>query len=149
MRSLDKERAEALAAALQTFSRQTPMPGIASTAARDSLVRQMIDSLHRVEFVRRLGDRPIDARRMDPADALFDPVRAAFLHDRAGDKDEAAWLVFLSTHFGFHRRWKWELTRKVYGALGQGPNWTWARTSGDLPGFRTWFENNASALEGI
>ncbi len=149
MRSSDKKRAGELAAAFQTFSRHTPMPGIASAAARDSLVRQMIDSLHRVEFVRRLGDRPIDPRRMDPADALFDPIRAAFLHDRAGDKDEAAWLIFLSTHFGFHRRWKWELTRRVYGALGQGPNWTWTRASSDLAGFRTWFERNASALDGI
>ena len=55
----------------------------------------MIDSLHRIEFVRRWGERPLDARRMDPTSALFDPVKAAYLHARAGNKDEAAWLVFL------------------------------------------------------
>ncbi|ATQ42435.1 hypothetical protein CSW64_08415 [Caulobacter mirabilis] len=112
-------------------------------------MRQMIDSLHRIEFARQLGQRSISPGRMDPTSPLFDPVRAAYLHDQAGNKDEAAWLIFLSTHFGFHRRWKWELTRRVYGALGQGPNWTWARTSGDIDGFRHWFNAHAAQLQGV
>lgn len=149
MREIDRQRGDELSANLVAYTKHTPLPGIASVEARQSLVRQMIDSLHRVEFALRLGDRPIDPRRMDPSDAMFDPIRAAFLHDRAGNKDEAAWLVFLSTHFGFHRRWKWELTRRVYGALGTAPVWTWARTSGDLGGFRSWFEANAADLEGV
>jgi hypothetical protein len=86
---------------------------------------------------------------MDPASELFDPVKAAYLYDRSGNKDEAAWLVFLSTHFGFNRRIKWELTRQVYGALGKGSPWTWARTTGDLAGFEQWFAANASQLAGL
>lgn len=150
MRQRDEARAQQLHAGLMIFSKSVaPLPGIATVAARDSLVRQMIDSLHRIEFVHRLGERPIDPRRMDPAEPLFDPVRAAHLHKEAGDLDEAAWLIFLSTHFGFHRSCGWELTRRVYGALNLGPNWTWSRTSTRLGEFRQWFLENADQLAGV
>jgi hypothetical protein len=148
MRPEDRQRCAQLQEGLAAFSRHTPLPGVAEASARASLARQMIDSLHRVEFVRRLGERPQDPRRMDPGSELFDPVRAAFLHNHAGNKDEAAWLIFLSTHFGFHRRTKWQLTRQVYGALGQGPLWSWVRTSADLGAFAQWFEANAGQLAG-
>ncbi len=134
---------------MQFSNSVTPLPGIADADALDSLVRQMIDSLHRIEFVRRLGERPIDPRRKDPASPLFDPVRAARLFQDDGATDEAAWLVFLSTHFGFNKRLGWELTRRVYGALGQEPTWTWARTSGNLAGFRNWYVANAEHLAGV
>ncbi|NWE53361.1 hypothetical protein [Brevundimonas sp. P7753] len=150
MRHIDEVRSEELKNRLQTFSvRVTPLPGIARADALDSLVRQMIDSLHRIEFVRRLGQRPIDPRRKDPHNALFDPVRAAWLYHNEGDSDEAAWLTFLSTHFGFHKRVGWELTRRVYGALGSGPIWTWTRTSSNLPEFRQWYVDNAAGLAGV
>lgn len=149
MKPADVQRDRDLQSALIAFSQHTPLLGVADPAARASLTRQMIDSLHRIDFVRRLGDRVLDARRQDPSSALFDPIKAAFLHDRAGNKDEAAWLVFLSTHFGFHRRIKWELTRAVYGALDKGPIWNWTRTSGDLEGFRRWYEANADQLAGM
>jgi hypothetical protein len=145
----DRHRDAQLQEGLVAFSIQSPLLGVLDAAARVSLARQMIDSLHRIEFVQRLGERDQDPRRMDPASELFDPVRAAYLHDRAGNKDEAAWLIFLSTHFGFHRRNKWELTRLVYGALGHGPAWTWVRTSGDMGGFRHWFETCADQLAGL
>lgn len=149
MRPQDRQRDQDLQAGLVAFSQHTPLEGIADPAARASLTRQMIDSLHRIDFVRRLVERVPDERRMDPHNALFDPVKAAFLHDRAGNKDEAAWLIFLSTHFGYHRRIRWELTRLVYGALDKGPIWTWARTSGDFAGFRAWFEAHADHLAGL
>lgn len=149
MRPADRQRDQSLQAGLIAFSQHTPLLGIADPAARASLTRQMIDSLHRIAFVRRLSERTPDERRKDPASALFDPIKAAFLHDRAGNKDEAAWLVFLSTHFGYHRRIKWNLTRLVYGALDKGPVWTWARTSGDLGGFRNWYEAHADQLAGL
>jgi hypothetical protein len=149
MRPADRQREQDLQAGLIAFSQHTPLLGIADPAALASLTRQMIDSLHRIAFVRRLGERTPDKRRMDPTSALFDPIKAAFLHDRAGNKDEAAWLVFLSTHFGYHRRIGWELTRLVYGALDKGPTWTWARISGDLGGFQQWYEAHAGQLAGL
>ena len=149
MRSKDRRRQGDLEAGLVAFSHHTRLAGIADTDARASLARQMIDSLHRIEFVQRLGERVPDERRKDPHSELFDPVKAAFLHNRAGDTDEAAWLVFLSTHFGYHRRIHWDLTRLVYGALDKGPIWTWARTSSDLAGFQAWFETNALQFAGL
>lgn len=149
MRMQDHQRHRQLQEGLVAFSRRTPLLGVVDAAASASLVRQMIDSLHRIEFVQRLGERIQDPRRMDPASELFDPVRAAYLHNLAGNKDEAAWLVFLSTHFGFNRRIKWELTRRVYGGLGAGPPWTWVRTSGDLGGFERWFAAHSDQLAGL
>ncbi|WP_439498473.1 hypothetical protein [Bosea sp. (in: a-proteobacteria)] len=150
MRQKDIERAKRISEGLQAFSANVDrLPGIAHPDALSSLVRQMIDSLHRIEFVRRLGERPIDQRRLDPAHDLFDPIRAAFLYREAGDLDEAGWLVFLATHFGYHVRHRWELTRRVYGALGEGPKWTWLRTSTNQNEFRRWFQENSERIGGI
>jgi hypothetical protein len=149
MRPADIARAETLTGGLLAFAQdRRPIPGVATEARRASLVRQMIDSLHRVDYVRRLGERPIAPQRADPRSELFDPLKAALLQLRAGNPDEAAWLVFLSTHFGFHQRTRWRSTRMVYGALGGAP-WTWARTSANPKAFRVWFELNADALASI
>lgn len=150
MRTADIQLREQLRAGLANFEAAgSPLHGISDAAARESLIRQMIDSVHRVEFVRRLGERAIDPGRLDPESPLFDPVRAACLLRMTGDNDEAAWLIFLSTHFGYHKRWRWELTRRVYGGLGLVPTWTWARTSSRLDEFEAWFIANAQALSGV
>jgi hypothetical protein len=150
MRPADIDTAAQLRAGLAAFEAAgTPLPGIADPAACESLVSQMIDSIHRVDFVHRLGERPIHPARLDPTSHLFDPIRGGFLLRVAGDLDEAAWLIFLATHFGYHRRWRWELTRRVYGGLGLVPNWTWARTSSYLDEFEAWFEANAGGLADV
>jgi hypothetical protein len=150
MRPADINTAEQLRAGLAAFEAAgAALPGIADPAASESLVSQMIDSIHRVDFVRRLDERPIDPARLDPTSALFDPIRGARLLGVAGDLDEAAWLIFLATHFGYHRRWHWELTRRVYSGLGLVPNWTWARTSSHLDEFDAWFEENAGGLADV
>jgi hypothetical protein len=150
MKAADTQLAQQLQAGLKDFEQSgIALPGIADPSARNSLIRQMIDSVHRIDFVRRLGERPIDPARTDPANKLFDPIRASQVMRVAGDLDEAAWLIFLSTHFGYHRHWRWELTRRVYGGLGVVPNWTWARTSNHLEQFYAWFELNADGLAGV
>lgn len=150
MKAADIELQERLRRGLAAFQDAgTPLHGISDPAARESLIRQMIDSVHRVEFVKRLGERAVDPGRLDPESPLFDPVRAAHLLHTDGNNDEAAWLIFLSTHFGYHRRWRWELTRRVYGGLGTVPVWTWARTSSRLDEFEAWFTANAKALSGV
>jgi hypothetical protein len=150
MRAADVELAAQLRGGFAAFEAAgTPLHGIADPEARDCLVRQMIDSIHRIAFVRRLGERPIDPARMDPTNPLFDPIRAAHLKRVGGEFDEAAWLVFLATHFGYHRHWHWELSRRAYSGLGTAPFWTWARTSSHLDEFDAWFEANAAALAGV
>lgn len=149
MRPLDVDRAKALTGKLVEYDQQQRgLPGLDGEGRRASLVRQMIDSLHRIEYVRRLGQRVISPDRADPKSDLFDPLKAATLHLQAGDVDEAGWLIFLSTHFGYHGRTRWRSTRMVYGALGGIP-WTWARTSANPMAFRNWFEQNAADLAPI
>jgi hypothetical protein len=83
---------------------------------------------------------------MDPRSDLFDPVRAAILKHRSGEAEEAAWLIFLFTHFGKNLFSGYQLVRDVYGRLGNGRRWDWERTSTDLHGFRIWLSKNAEAL---
>src|SRR5436190_15950385 len=96
-------RAKQLAAienGLDKFSRtKRQMPGIRAASARKTLAMQMIASIRRLEYTEILKKRSIDPHRADPNDPLFDPERAALIHSRAGDFDEAIWLIFLSTHF--------------------------------------------------
>ena len=150
MRKQDQARADDLIQRLAAFSKDTLLlKGISDDGARTCLVRQMIDSLHRIEFVKRLGDRQVSQHRLDPASLLFDPIKAAFLHTLNGSCDEAAWLIFLATHFGFNSKHKWELTRRVYGALQKAPAWTWLRTSSNLVEFEAWFIENAAKLSEV
>jgi Alpha-glutamyl/putrescinyl thymine pyrophosphorylase clade 3 len=150
LRKLDQLRADDLSQRLAAFSKDIMLlKGISDDSARACLVRQMIDSLHRIEFVKRLGDRQISQHRLDPASLLFDPIKAAFLHTLNGNCDEAAWLVFLATHFGFNTKHKWELTRRVYGALQMAPIWTWPRTSSNLGEFKVWFIENSAGLSDV
>lgn len=124
-----------------------PLPGIASPDTRDTLVKQMVASVRRLEYTDTLLRRPIDPARADPASDLFDPERAAILHMRAGRTDEAAWLVFLSIHFGKHPRHGWRMLRDVYSGLG-GPAWTWDRASGSPVAFRAWLTANGDRIGG-
>lgn len=149
LRATDVDQVDALTAKLVQYDKECQkLAGISTEARRVSLVRQMIDSLHRIEYVRRLGQRAISQDRLNPKSDLFDPLKAAVLHLQAGALDEAAWLIFLSTHFGKHGRTGWRSTRMVYGALGGDP-WTWAKTSANPQAFREWFEQHAGQLTSV
>lgn len=61
MKARDQRRAQALEAALNTYATQrVPLPGISDPVARTVFVRQLIDSLHRVEYPRLLLGRTHD-----------------------------------------------------------------------------------------
>jgi len=131
------DRRAALATAIQKYAQdQKALPGVTTAARRIALVGQMVESLRRIEFVKRIVVRPVDNRRTDPASDLFDPLRAAILHHRNGDLDEAMWLVFLATHFGKHLRDGWRLLRDVY--RGNGTPWTFARVANNPAAFEAW-----------
>lgn len=116
------------------------LPGIADPAAKDVFVMQLVDSIRRVVYVQSLGQRDIAPNRSDPGSDYFDPLRAAAQFHRMDMDDEACWLVFLSTYCGKHLRYGWQMTRDIYGALGEVDHWTWERTSADLQAFRKWIE---------
>ena len=147
MRTKDLSRAAEFDRALVSYSANTrPLPGISSTLRRATLVEQLIDSRRRIEFVHTVRDGRPDARRADPADALFDPLKAAVLAYRSGNVDEAFWLVFLATHFGKHATDGWRLTRDIHGRLGKC-RWDWQSVSTNPDDFRKWLAANGETLE--
>jgi hypothetical protein len=98
----------------------------------------MVDSRRKIDRTERLRTESLSPQRGEPGSDLFDPEMAAVLSMRGGDLDNAFWLAFLSVHFGRHAVDEWQLTRRVYGALGAAPYWTWSRVSADVDAFRDW-----------
>jgi hypothetical protein len=148
MRSEDRLLAKKIKRQLQTYSSTVrPLPGIDSSAALETFVFQIIESLRRIRYVREVAARPISPLRLDPQSELFDPIRAAILEYQRGNLDEAGWLIFLFTHFGKNLKSKYQLLRDVYGRLGKKGRWDWKTTSNDAFGFRQWLDKNAQALK--
>lgn len=134
-----------LADALTKYNRAgNGTPGLRGSK-RQTFVEQLLDSIRRVSFPRVIASRPISPLRSDPASPLFDPLRAAVLCSRTRRLEEAFWLVFLSVHFGKHRRSGWTFVKSVYGALGAG-RWDWRTTSADPTRFRSWLDQHEDAL---
>lgn len=122
--------------------------GIHDTAYRETLIKQFVESLRRIRYVTRIAQRNYSSSRTDPSSDLFDPERAAVLHKLQGHFDEAFWLVFLSIHFGKNLRTEWQYVRDIYGSLGSGAYWNWARTSANPDLFRQWLATNLATLKG-
>ena len=147
MRPRDRELAQSLDAGLLDFHRtRRRLPSIRRAQSREALREQLLESIHRVRFVEVIRSRPISKRRADPSDDLFDPLKAAILHHRRGDLEEAFWLVFLFVHFGRHANGGWRYAREVYGRLGEGRLWDWNSTSRDPAGFREWLSAHQARL---
>jgi hypothetical protein len=134
--------------ALAAFSQKNfPLKGINDTSARKTLAMQMIASLRRLEYTARLKDRDVHPDGANPESPLFDPERAALFHARAGNLDEAIWLIFLSVHFGKHKRHGWRMLAEVYSGLGTGL-WTWERIRADPRAFRRWLKEHHDKIGG-
>jgi hypothetical protein len=153
MRNRDRAEAERIDVILADHhATKRPLPGIQPPARRRAFMEQLFESIHRVQYIKRgvllKRDEPrdLDPRRVDPRSDLFDPIKAAAIRCHEGEYDEACWFVFLFTHFGKHLRTGYQLTCNVFGNLGSGQNWTWARTSSNPEAFRTWLRANQAAL---
>ncbi len=148
MRPRDQELAAHLVSSLLSFDREKrPLPGIRDAAPRVALLEQLLESIHRVRYVAVLRERNLSSLRAEPNDNLFDPLRAAILHQRQGNIEEAFWMVFLFVHFGKHTRAGWRYAREVYGRLGDGGRWDWASTSANPSGFRAWLDAHQDDLK--
>jgi alpha-glutamyl/putrescinyl thymine pyrophosphorylase-like protein len=147
IRPRDRTLAAQIDAGLIAFDRsKRHLPGIHKAESRRALEEQLLESIHRVKFVEVMRGREISARRADPADELFDPLKAAILDQRAGETEEAFWLVFLFVHFGKHARGGWRYVREIYGRFGEGGKWDWQTTSADPAAFRAWLSANNERL---
>jgi hypothetical protein len=139
-----------LAQQLQNYQLNgNPLPGITNQAALDTLVRQMVESVHRVQYVKRIRDNKdrISARRTDPKDDMFDPIRAAIWHADRGNLDEAFWIVFLFVACGKSAKTGYALIRMVYGAFQDKFTWTWEQYHRDPNGFSLWLHDRMPAIE--
>lgn len=123
-----------------------PLPGITDGVRRDVFLRQLIDSIRRVQYVPTIAGRSISPNRVNGSSLLFDPIRAAVHKHQSGDFDEACWLVFLFVHFGKHPISGYRYTREVYSALGQQTPWTFSAVAADPAGLRAWLDQNETHL---
>lgn len=149
MRHQDYPLAQQLRQGLALYEQQIrPLAGIQNAACCATLIEQFVESARRIRYISRISQRDVSNNRADPSSDLFDPERAAVLHNRLGHFDEAFWLIFLSVHFGKPRRTGWRLVRDVYGRLGNGAYWDWAQTSANPAAFRQWLSTNLATLKG-
>lgn len=141
MQGLHRDRIDQIQATLANFSaKMFPLRGVGGAAERRACAEQLVSSMRRVDYVRGLAARNLDARRADPSHDLFDPLMAATLAVKRGEMDEAWWLTFLATHFGKHIEDGWRLTRDFYGAFGSRPPWTWLESSGRYAALNSWLD---------
>lgn len=148
MRKEDLIFAKTISKRLDAFDAKVHLlPGIEDQDARRTFIFQIVESVRRIRFVQEVSKRPIAESRKDPSSEYFDPVRAAILYKNAGQIDEASWLVFLFVHFGKNARSGYRLIADVYGRLGQGGAWTWARVCKDPLAFRHWLDENKQFLQ--
>jgi hypothetical protein len=147
LRPGDQKAAVALHDALTLFDDKVyALPGIRKRSQRQAFIEQVTESIRRVRYVSVINTRKISAACADPRKDCFDPLKAAILHQRKGDTDEAFWLVFMFVHFGKHVRGGWRYIREIYGKFGEGGLWDWASTSVDVDGFRAWLHAHAERL---
>ncbi|TRW15134.1 alpha-glutamyl/putrescinyl thymine pyrophosphorylase clade 3 protein [Glacieibacterium frigidum] len=123
------------------------LPGIADARALEALSLQFVASLRRESYYNAVQRRPVAAFRADPNSPGFDPERAVAFHAQTGNVDEAAWLIFLMTHFARPADSGWKRLADVYGRLGHG-TWDWASVSGSPAAFSAWLATNWEAVGG-
>ena len=149
MRQKDQILAQPLKEKLSLFEQQKYLlSGIEACENREAFLRQLIESIRRVNYISTIRTRDLSLLRANPSSDLFDPLKAAVLHKNQGQIDEAFWLVFLSVHFGKHRRTKWQLVRDIYGQLGSTNTWDWDTTNSSPERFCQWLKNNYEVLRG-
>jgi len=149
MRSKDEPILKKLEKDLMKFHKSgMPLLGIVPMENRISFIRQVVDSMRRINYVAHIREADHSPDRENPLSWLFDPLKAAVISAKRGDLEEAFWRVFIATHFGKNLRTGWKLSAEVYGALGQRRPWTWLEVSGDVKGFQQWLSRNHLALTG-
>lgn len=143
----DLDTARQFADRLADFSaRRVNLHGIDEPGYLNSLVEQLIESQRRVKYMAVIRERDVSARRADPRDFLFDPLKAAVYYQQLRSVDEAFWMVFFFTHFGRHRRGGWRYAREVYRGQGALNIWDWATTSANPLAFRHWLHANQDQI---
>jgi hypothetical protein len=122
------------------------LAGLSTAARKNTWLDQLISSLRRIEYMKRLTTTKIDPARENPHDPLFDPIRAAARLGKLGKRDEAVWMAFVATHFGKHVTDEWKLAANVFGSFGAGPIWDVATYGKNRAAFDSLLVQNQAAL---
>jgi hypothetical protein len=85
--------------------------------------------------------------RANPHHVNFDAERAVAYHVQNGNLEEAAWLVFLMTHFAKPAGSGWKRLIDVYGGLGT-ILWNWQTVRANPVAFKTWIAANWQQVGG-
>jgi hypothetical protein len=139
-------RADLTAALARYETTNGALPGITRPEYRATLVEQLVSSVRRTLYLAEIVANPGAAIVADPSADAFNPLRAAVLQDRAGNRDEAFWLVFLYIHFGFNRRSEWHMIADIYGRLDGATPWSWDAVAADVDAFRHWLDENTESI---
>ena len=139
--------AKDLAAGLMSYHQNVrEIPGICDSERLDSLVKQMVASIRRIEYVTTILARDIGESCADPSTEFFDPLKASVVFKRRNQVEEAFWMVFLFVHFGKHAKAGWRYAREIYGQFGSGNRWDWISTSTNPQRFREWLNAHLGRL---
>lgn len=137
-----------ITATLQLHAQQVQtLPGIKDALVLDVLATQFVASLRREAYYKCVQQKSISSQRADPNHGSFDAERAVAYHVQHSNIDEAAWLVFLMTHFGKPADMGWIRLRDVYGRLGGGI-WDWRTVSANPGAFGSWLAKNWQNIGG-
>lgn len=147
MSKRSNELEQRIIAVLEQLEIEGVILGLGTDNRRVSLAKQIVESYKRIEYVKAVKRRDISMSRCDPANELFDPLKAAIAFSRNGDIDESFWMVFYFVHFGKNSKGGWRFAREIYNALGQEDNWTWEKTRRDPKAFRKWLGENEHNLK--
>ncbi|WP_339616905.1 hypothetical protein [uncultured Gilvimarinus sp.] len=110
-------------------------------SVKEALVMQIIDSIRRVKYAIKIKNKgTISTATATPNSGCFDPIRAAVVHDRNGNVDEAVWLIFLSIHFGYSSKCKWKLVEDFYSGIGGSNHWSWSSIISKRGEFEEWLK---------
>jgi len=109
------------------------------------LSKQVIDSIRRIQYIKKMKERDLDDQRADPRSELFDPLLGALCYMQSGHYDEACWLTFLAIHFGKNKLSGWAYAKAIYRG---GENlWTWENINNDKAGFLEWLSLNQGKIK--
>lgn len=149
MRPKDRKSGHQLIQGIERYrNSKDNLPGIFSEHKRNVLVEQILESIRRTNYVYRLKERPLGGACKNPTSETFNPIKASIEHSRNGEIDEAAWLIFLASHFSCHDKDGWRLVRDFYRGYDDRQVWTWHETATNLRDFREWLREYEPALKG-
>mgnify|MGYP001311415977 CR=1 FL=1 len=135
----DKELFKKLSQELEYFSdTKLELPILQDEKIKSVFIKQLIDSIRRVKYALTVSQRKITIETTNPLSQAFDPVKGAIYLKNHDNIDNASWLIFLSTHFGYSPQSKWLLIKDVYGNFGEKPYWDWDNVYNNLTDFDSW-----------